>query len=104
MPGIATIQHPLGDIDPRPRYVGFAVHIGNSIDRAAVNSHPQVDARMRLQGSAYFLSASHRLLRTAEKKERHPGSHRQADEFAGCCRRSETFGASDDLIELLQQF
>src|SRR4030095_9535905 len=31
MPGIATIQHPLGNVDPRSCKVRFVVHIGDSV-------------------------------------------------------------------------
>src|SRR2546430_4456866 len=46
------------------------------------------------------LFRSHRLFRAAEKQERHPIAGWHSDEFAGCFRRQETFGVSDDLIEL----
>src|SRR6266566_4383991 len=102
--GIAAIKHSLRDIDSRSCKVRFIINVDDSIDRATVNPHSQPNTRMISQGSAYFQRASHRLLRTAEKKECHPVSRRHADEFAGCCCRPETFGASDDLIEFLQQF
>ena len=70
----------------------------------AVNSHPQLDAWMFLQGLANLERATHRFLRTVEKKECHPVPRRHADEFAACLRRPETFGASDNLVKFLQQF
>ena len=59
---------------------------------------------MLLQGPANLERTAHRLLGTVEKNERHPVSRRHADEFAARLRYLETFGASDNLIEFLQQF
>jgi hypothetical protein len=45
MPRIAAIHHALRHIDSRSGDVGFLVNIDDSVDRPAVNSHPQPDAR-----------------------------------------------------------
>ncbi len=58
---------------------------------------------MLLQGAANLQRASRRLLRAVEKNECHPVSRRHADEFAVRVRCLERFGASDDLIEFLEQ-
>jgi hypothetical protein len=102
--GITAIKHSLRDIDSGSYKVRFVINILHSIDWAAVNSHPQLDPRTILQSFANLQSTAQRLFRTAEEKERHAVSSRHANEFAGRCRRPETFGASDDLIEFLQQF
>jgi hypothetical protein len=104
MPGIAAIQHPLRDIDSRSYKVRFVVNIGDSVDRATVNSHPHLNMRVILQGPANLESTSHRFFRAVEEKERHSVSRRHSDEFAGCFRRSKTFGVSHDLIEFLEKF
>ncbi len=72
MPGIAAIQHPLRDVDSRSCYVCFLVHIGHSIDRAAVNSHPHLDVRMLLQRLANLERTSHRLFRAVKKRSAIP--------------------------------
>src|SRR5437667_1105915 len=104
MPGIAAIQHPLRDIDSRSCKVRFVVHIGDSVDWAAVNSHPHLNMRMMLQRPANLESTSHRFFRATEEKERHPIASRHSIEFAACLRSAKTFGVSNDLIEFLQQF
>src|SRR5205823_13240800 len=89
--GITAIKHSLRDIDSRSYKVRFIINVGDSIDRATVNSHSQPNMRMVSQGSAYFQRASHRLLRTAEKKECHPVSHRHSIELEigrASCRES----------------
>ncbi len=98
MPGIAAIHNALGDIDSRSCYVGFVINIGDSIDRAAVNTHPQLNVRMISQGFANLQRTSHRLFRTLKKKERHPVPCRHANEFTVCFRRLETLGVSYDPI------
>src|SRR6266566_4128000 len=104
MSRIAAIQHTLRDVDSRSCKVRLVVNILDSIDRTTVNAHPHLNVRMILQGFADLERTAHRLLRTSEKKERHPVSHRHSIELAACFRRSKTFGAAHDLIELLQQF
>src|SRR4029450_1766220 len=102
--GITAIKHSLRDIDSRSCKVRFIINVSDSIDRATVNPHSQPNPRMILQRSAPLERTPHRFFRTAEKKQRHPVSHRPSIELAACFRRSKTFGASDNLIELLQQF
>ena len=104
MPGIAAIQHPLGNINSGAGYIRFVVDIGDPINRAAVNSHPYLKLRMTAQCSANFQSASHRLFRAAKKKERHPIAGWHANKFVACFRSAKTFRCADDLIQRLQHF
>ena len=103
MPGIAAIEHSLRDIDSRSCKVRFIVHISDSADWAAVNSHPHLNVRMILQSFANLECTSHRFFRAMEEKERHPVSRRHSTEFAACFRRPKTFGASHDLVQFLEQ-
>src|SRR4029450_686743 len=103
MPCIATIQDPLGNVDPSSSKVCLVVHIGDSVNRTAVNSHPQLDLRMILQSPANLQRASGRLFRAVKEKERHSVSRRHSIEFAFGFPSSKTLGISDDLIELVGQ-
>jgi hypothetical protein len=103
MPSIATIQHPLGDVDPSSSKVCLVVDIGYAVNRAAVNPHPQLNMRMISQSSVNLERASRRVFRAAKEKERHSVSRRHTTEFAACFRCPEAFGVSNDLIEFLQQ-
>ena len=60
--------------------------------------------RMILQRFANLERTLGRFFRTVEENERHPIAGRHSDEFAPCFRSAKTFGASHDLIQLLQQF
>jgi hypothetical protein len=104
MPGIAAIHHALRNIDSRTGYVRFLIYIRDSVDRTAVNSHPQQDLRMILQGSTNLESTSRRFFRTVEENERHPIAGRHSDEFAPRFRGAKAFRISHDLLQLLQQF
>src|SRR5262245_27264400 len=104
MSGITAIKHSLRDVDSRSCKVRFVVNIGNAIDRTTVNPHPQPNMRMILQDSADLQSAAYRFLRTVRKKQGHPVSRLHSIERAVSFRSPKTFGASDDLIEFLQQF
>src|SRR5438132_9650423 len=101
---MASIQHTLRDIESFPCYIGFVVKIGDSVDWAAVNSHPQLDTRVILQSSADLECAAYRFFRALKKKERHPVPRLHSQKFTVCFRRSETFRPAHDLIQLLQQF
>jgi hypothetical protein len=104
MSGVTAIQHSLGNIYSRTSNVRFLVNIGNSIDRTAVNSHPQPDARMILQRLANLERTPGRFFRTMEENERHPIAGRHPDEFASCFRSAKALGAPHDLLQLMQQF
>jgi hypothetical protein len=103
MPRIAALQNPLRDVDSRPGHVCFLVNIGHWINRAAVNSHPQLDMRMLLQRFADLERTSHRFFRAMEKQERHPVSGRHSNQFPSLFSRPKTLGAPHDLIQFLQQ-
>src|SRR5207249_12184091 len=96
--GITAIKHSLGDIDSRSCKVRFMINVGDSIDRATVNSQSQLNPRMILQRSANLERTPHRFFRAMKKKQRHPISHRHSIELAACFRRSKTLAAAHDLI------
>jgi hypothetical protein len=104
MSGIATIQHSLRNIDSRACNIRFFVNVGHSVDRTAVNSHPQPNAQMVLQCSANLERTPHRFFQTMEENQRHPIAGRYSDEFAPCFRSAKAFSAPHDLLQLLQQF
>src|SRR6266516_5441767 len=101
---IAAIQHTLCDIDSCPGHIAFVIYIGDSVDWAAVNSHPQLDTRMISQSSADLERTAHRLFWATVKKECHPVASWHSGKFTVCFRSAETFRPANDLIQLLQQF
>jgi hypothetical protein len=94
----------LRDIYSSPSKVCLVVNIGDPIDRAAMNTHPQLDVRMISQSSANLERTPHWLFRAMEEQQRHPVSGWHSGEFAACFRRSKTFGVSHDLIQFLEKF
>jgi hypothetical protein len=102
--GIAAIHDALRQIDSRTGYVRFLIYIRDSVNRTAVNSHPQQDLRVILQGSANLESTSRRFFRTAEENECHPIAGRHSDEFAPRFRGAKAFRIFHDLLQRLQQF
>ena len=106
MTSIAAIEYPLRYVHSGSRYVRFVVNIGDSIDWAAVNSHPQLNLRPAVAGSqrlANLQRTSDRLLRAAEKKQRHSIPGRHPDQFVACFCCTKRFGVPDDPIQFLQQ-
>ena len=72
MARIATIHHPLRQVDPRPRDVGPLVQIGHFAHRTTVNSHPHRNLGMLLESARHLQSALRRFLRIIAKDQRHP--------------------------------
>ena len=104
MPGVAAIHNALRHVDSCSGDIRPIVDVGGLMNRTAVNSHAHPDMWVVLQRTADLQRTSRRLFRAAEKYQRHPVSGRQPDESPACFRRSETFRASHDLVELLQKF
>src|SRR4030095_556205 len=103
MPGIATIQNALGNVDSCSCKVCFVVNVFDRVDRAAMNPHPHLDVRTILQGPANIERTSHRFFRGVKKEQGHPVSGRHANKFAICFSRSKTLGTAHDLIQVLEQ-
>ena len=103
MSGIAAIEHSLGDIDSRACQCRLVVNVLDSIDRTAVNPHPDLNVRMILQGFADLNGTPHWLFWVMKKKERHPVSRWHSDEFARCFCCPKRLAAAHDLIEFLQK-
>ncbi len=78
---IATVHHPLRQIDPRPRDVGPLVQIGHFAYRAAVNPHSHPNLGALLESARHFQGALRRFFRIIAKDQRHPVAGRQPDEL-----------------------
>ena len=98
--GIATVHHPLGQVDPGPGDVLAVVHIDHFVNRAAVNSHPQRDPRMLSQGSRNFQGALRRCFRICAENKRHPIARREPDQFSFRLGFAKFVCAANDFIEL----
>ncbi len=98
---IAAIDDALANIDAAPGHVDLIIHIGDLIDRSAMNSHAQVDIGVLFQRLLDFQRAPDRLFRTAEENQRHPISSRHPHESLIFFRSLKTFRASHDPIQLL---
>src|SRR5437773_11389871 len=102
--GIAAIKHSLRDVNPRSCEVRSIVNIGDRIDRAAVNTHPQLDTRMISQCFANLERTSRRLLQIVKKKQRHPISCRHTVQLPPFFRSPKTFRVSHDPSYFFQKF
>src|SRR2546428_11647008 len=103
MSGVTAIHHPLTDIDCRSRHVYLVIDIKHLVDRAAVNSHPNLGVRLTAQSLTDFQRATHRLFRAAEKEQHHAVPSGQAYQFSTALRVTEAFCSANDSIELLHQ-
>jgi len=103
VPRVAAIHHSLRHVDPAPGDVRAVIHIGNLIDRSAVDAHAQEKVRMLLQGLRDLDRAAHRRIRAGEKCQRHAIARRQPNEFTSRLRGAELLRCANDLIQLPQE-
>src|SRR3982751_3793194 len=99
---VATIHYSLRYIDSRPSDVALIVYVGNSVDRSAVDAHPDLQAGTLLQLLADLERTFHRIFRCAKKEQRHSIAGRHTNEFFGCFSRLERMAAADDFVQLAQ--
>ena len=100
--GIATIHHPLGNVDSGAGNVRASTHIHHAADRAAVHAHAQLELGM-LPGRATDLKgAFHRRFRCVVKNQRHPVAGRNCNQPMARFRFTELLRATDNLIQQLE--
>jgi hypothetical protein len=97
--GVATVHHPLGNIDSGPRNVGLFIQIRDLIYRPAVNSHAHVKRRMALQCFGNLEPAQHRRFRSVAKDERATIAGWQSDQLAFCFGFLELFGPANNRLQ-----
>ena len=102
--GVATIHHPLREIDAGSGHVRPIVHITDFIDRAAINAHTHLQLRMLAQLATDFLRATHRCVYSSKKCQHHPVSGRQAHEFPGRLGCSKRHRPGNDIIQQMENF
>ena len=85
--GISAIHHPLRHVDSRARNIGTFVHVGNTVHRSAVDSHPHPQLRVAPQCLTDFQRTGNRCVRRGRKNQRHPIASGQAHQLTssfGC--------------------
>ena len=96
--GIATIHHPLRDVDARAGDVGLLVQVSDFVNRAAVNSHPDPKLGMALQRLAISIAHSTGASGLVAKNERATIAGGQAQQFAFRFGQAELLRSAHDLF------
>ena len=97
--GVATIHHPLGNVDAGAGNVGATTYVYHAANRAAVHAHAQFELGM-LPGRATDLKgAFHRRFRCVVKNQRHPVAGRNCNQPMTRFRFAELFRAADNLVQ-----
>src|SRR4030095_4143257 len=99
--GIATVHHPLCDIDSGASHVRFSGCVDDSADRSTVDAHSQLQFRILLQRAAYFQCAFRWGFWTIIKNQRDAVACWDCDQAA--CRFGGLIfiSASDNLVPML---
>ena len=71
VPGVTAIHHPLRHVEAGTGEIGTIVYIDHTADRAAVNAHAQLQARMFFKGATDFDCALRWRFRTGVEDQRH---------------------------------
>src|SRR5439155_16587281 len=101
--GIATIHHPLRDVDSGSGNIGATTYVHYTTDRPAMNSHAQPQVRMFACSAADLERAFHWCFRSVLENQRHPVTCRNGDKTAFCLGSAKMFALAHDLIEQLEQ-
>ncbi len=104
MAGVAAIHHSLRDVDAYAGDVVAPVCILHMMDRAAVDSHPHRQARLRAQGSANLQGAFDRLFHGTGENQRHAIARRQNRKLSCSLGLLRRFGAAHNLVQFLKRF
>src|SRR5205814_10681059 len=98
---VASVHYSLSNVDSCAGYSRPVVNIHDLIDRPTVHAHPKAKTRISLQRAANFQGTLNWLLRTFEKRQRHPIPGRNGNQFSPRLTFAELCGFSHQLIELL---
>ena len=104
VPGIAQSHYALSNVNPNTGNVRLVVHVPNLIHRTAVDSHPQSNLRMVLQGRGNFHGAMHRFFWTLKEDKSHPVAYRNPDELTSRLTLAKLRCLPYDLIKVLDNF
>jgi hypothetical protein len=99
--GVATIHHPLSDVDAAAGHVDALVHVHDAADRSVVNPHANGQPRVVLERAADLERTLGRLLRAPVEDQRHPVAGRDLQEPVGRLRFPKLLGQANDLVELI---
>ena len=100
--GIATIHHPLGNVNAGAGDVGPTAYIHYPAHRAAVHAHAQLELGMVFYCAADLQRAFHRCFWCVVKHQRHPVAGWNGNQPMVRFRFAELFSATDNLVELLE--
>ena len=98
VPGVAAIHHPFGHVDSSAREIGPFIYIDHAADWPAVDSHPNVQARMFLERAADLHRALRRRFRTRVKYQRHPIAGRDFKQTACGFGSLKLLGRANNLV------
>src|SRR5512132_3736871 len=99
---VAAIHYSLRDVDAYAGYVFTPVCILHMMDRAAVDSRPHRQTRLRTQSLADLQGAFDRLFHRPGENQRRAIASRQNGKLSCSLSLARRLGAADNLIQLLK--
>src|SRR4029453_14212262 len=91
VPGVPTVHHALGDVNPSSRHVCASAHIDNATHWAAVHPHAKLQFWVFACGTADLQRAFRRCFRSVVEDERHAITSRHRNEATLRLRRAKMF-------------
>jgi len=102
--GITAIHHPLGHIDAGAGNVRLFVQIDHFVNRAAVDSHSNLQPRVGLERFTDLKGTKHRRFRSRPKNQRSAVTGWKPQQFAFGLRRFELFCRLNNRLQRLELF
>jgi hypothetical protein len=102
--GIATIHHPLRHVDAGAGDVGSLIDIDDLIDRAAVDSHAELNRGMTFQRPCNVHGAPRRRLGIGAENQRHAVASRQTDQLSCRLGLAEFPCPAHHFVQLIEYF
>jgi hypothetical protein len=101
--GVATIHYPFCHVDSSAREIGLFVYIDNPANWSAVDSHPNLQARMFLERAADLHRALRRRFRIGVKDQHHPVARWDPNQTVRGFGSLKLFGGANNPVQFFNR-
>jgi hypothetical protein len=101
---VAAFHHSLRHVNSSAGNVCPLIHIRDFVDRAAMNSHPELNRRMTLQRLRNLDRTLRWCFGTGAENQSHSVARRETDQFSGGIGLLEFAGPGNDFVQLALNF
>jgi hypothetical protein len=103
VPGVATIHHPFGQVDSSAREIRPFVYIDHAANGSAVDSHPELEARVFPERAADLHRALRRRFRIGVKDQHHSVASWDPNQTVRGFGSLKLFGGANNPVQFLNR-